>query len=127
MLAILNWFDGITGIGDDDGEESASLPRVFSLQQNFPNPFNPSTTIRYSIPVDISGDETAEKVAVRLNLYDARGRRIRTLIDREQEPGDYVVHWDGKDDQNHPVGSGVYLYRLEAGDRILTRKMTIVR
>jgi hypothetical protein len=128
MLAILNWFDGITGIGDGDGPGGdGALPRVFALGQNYPNPFNPSTTIRYAIPAGLAGAETSGAVRVRLTLYDARGRMVRTLVDREQEPGSYSVHWDGRDDRGRTVGSGVYLYRLRAGDRDLTRKMTIVR
>jgi hypothetical protein len=129
MLAILNWFDGITGIGDDDGTGGdITLPRVLALQQNYPNPFNPSTTIRYAIPSS-EGDERPSQatVPVQLILYDLRGRLIRTLVDREQGPGSYAVHWDGLDNLNRSVGSGIYLYRLKAGDQVLTRKMTVLR
>ena len=129
MLAILNWFDGITGVGDHDGTGGeVPLPGVLTLHQNYPNPFNPSTTIRYAIPVFEGDKEDSQAVVpVRLTLYDLRGRLIKTLVDREQEPGTYAVHWDGRDELDRTVGSGIYLYRLEAGDRVMTRKMTILR
>jgi hypothetical protein len=121
LLAILNWFDGITGIGDDGPGGGISVPRTFALEQNYPNPFNPSTTIRYAIPADMAS------TPVRLDLYDLRGRLVRTLIDGEQAAGTHAVHWDGRDGRGAAVGSGVYIYRLRAGERVLTRKMSIVR
>jgi hypothetical protein len=127
MLAILNWFDGIADIGDgDDPGGEISLPKAFTLQQNYPNPFNPSTTIRYAIPV-ASENKTSGVVSVQLSLYDLRGRLIKTLVESDQKPGSYTVHWDGTDSRNDPVGSGIFIYRLKAGDQVLTRKMTIIR
>ena len=111
----------LAGIGRGAGATSASLPRVFSLSQNYPNPFNPSTTIRYDIP---GGSVT---VPVRLLVYDIRGRLVRKLVDRDREPGRYQVHWDGRDDRGASVSSGVYLYRIEAGEFKSIRKMVLVR
>jgi len=127
MLAILNWFDGITGIGDGP-DAGGRLPKALALHQNYPNPFNPSTTIRYEIPV--KGEENGQGAAtmpVELALFDIRGRLIRQLVDRSQGPGTYQVHWDGRDDRSRPAGSGVYLYRLKTGDQVLTRKMLLMR
>jgi hypothetical protein len=109
------------GIGDD-GPSNGTLPRVFSLSQNVPNPFNPSTTIAFDIPAD-----RADGVRTRLEIYDVRGRRVATLVDGERQPGSYRVHWDGRDDAGRTVGSGVYLYRIEAGSFTSVKKMVIVR
>jgi len=125
MLAILNWFDGIVDIGDNSGAGGGiQLPRTVALEQNYPNPFNPSTTIRYSVP---SREDAHANASVQLALYDIRGRLINVLVDKGQAPGNYMVHWDGKDGREQPVVSGVYLYRLRVEDQVLTRKMTILR
>ncbi len=102
------------------GETESSIPKSFHLSQNYPNPFNPSTTIEYTIP---EGDA----VTVQLNIYDLRGRLIRTFIEKNREPGRHMVHWDGQDDRGAKVDSGLYLYRIEAADFTSVRKMTIVR
>ncbi len=105
------------GVGSPPGR---SIPRSFTLAQNYPNPFNPSTTIGYSIP---AGDA----VHVELKIYDLRGQLVRSLMEREEEPGQYSVHWDGKNDHRQTVGSGVYLYRLKAGPLASTKKMILTR
>ena len=102
-------------------EKSASLPKAFALSQNSPNPFNPSTTISYSIP-----DDTQE-LAVKLNVYNIRGQLVRTLVDDSQGPGTYNLNWDGTDGQGKQVSSGVYFYRLVAGDFVSTRKMVVLK
>ena len=102
-----------------DGPGSA-IPRAFGMSQNYPNPFNPSTTIDYAVA---EGDA----VPVLLEIYDVRGRLTRTLIDKLQGPGNYSVHWNGRDNRGSPVGSGLYIYRLEAGGFTSVRKMTILR
>jgi hypothetical protein len=102
-----------------DGVGSPGLPKVFSLKQNYPNPFNPSTTIDFVIPDAVS--------RVQLKIYDLRGRIVKTLADGEKEQGSYMVHWDGKSDRGMPVSSGIYLYRLNAGQHTSTKKMLIVR
>ena len=96
-------------------------PRAFSLAQNVPNPFNPSTTISYSLPVESGA------LAVRLTVFDLRGRRIAELVNRIQSGGAYLVNWDGADSSGRPVPSGVYFYRLEAGEFKAVRKMVIIK
>ncbi len=87
-------------------EESAGrIPRQFRLMQNFPNPFNPSTTIEY---------ELAVSAHVVLRLYDMLGREIMTLADENQSAGRHSLVWDGRDNLGNPVISGVYFYRLRA-------------
>lgn len=90
----------------------------FQLAQNFPNPFNPETTIRYTIP------RTAE---VQLEIYNALGQRVRTLVAGTQNAGAYDVVWNGRNDVGEMVSSGIYLYRLRAGNSVLTRKMLLMQ
>jgi hypothetical protein len=89
-----------------------------SLDQNLPNPFNPRTTISYSLP---------ERCRVELEVYDVTGRRIAVLVNRVQSRGSYSVDWNGLDASGNMVGSGVYFYRLKAGKHMLSRKMVLVR
>jgi hypothetical protein len=107
-----------TSIGD---VSEPSPPRAFRLGQNHPNPFNPSTTIEYTVP---GGHGT---VPVEISIYDLRGRHIRSLIDETMEAGTYRVHWDGTTIEGVSASSGIYLYRLTIEGVTQTRKMTLVR
>lgn len=89
-----------------------------ALAQNAPNPFNPSTEIRFGMPTP---------GPVSLAVYDLSGRLVRTLVDEPRMAGDHVVRWDGLDDRGGQVASGLYLYRLTAGGTTLSRKMTVVK
>lgn len=90
------------------------LPKAFSLLQNFPNPFNPQTSISYGLP---------EGVNVRVTIHNILGQRVRLLVDSYQEPGFKNVVWDGTDENGRQVSSGLYFYRLEAGEFVAVRKM----
>ncbi|MBN2226953.1 MAG: S8 family serine peptidase [candidate division Zixibacteria bacterium] len=94
------------------------LPVEFSLRQNYPNPFNPTTTITFSLP-------TACQVT--LDVYNITGQKVATVEDGWLDPGEHVVVWDGQNDSGKPVASGVYFYRIKAGDRIATRKMVLLK
>ncbi|MCC7265636.1 MAG: tandem-95 repeat protein, partial [Candidatus Latescibacteria bacterium] len=94
------------------------LPGEFALEPNYPNPFNPATTIGYRL---------GEVTAVRLAVYDVLGQQIKVLVDQAQVPGSYEVQWEGIDEGGKAVGSGIYFYRLEAGPRVATGKMLLVR
>jgi hypothetical protein len=85
---------------------------------NSPNPFNPSTTISYTL---------SEQAHVRLEVYDVAGRRIAKLVDASQGPGDHRAVWDGKDSNGVTVSSGIYFYRITAGDLKISKKMILVR
>ncbi len=102
------------------GRIEASIDHIyeFRLSQNFPNPFNPTTEIHFSL------DGEAE---VQLHIYDISGRLVRTITDRKMMPGAYVEYWDGRDRFGEKVASGVYFYRLKAGGKVLTRKMVVLR
>jgi len=91
---------------------------AFALHQNIPNPFNPSTSIRYSLRE--AGDVT-------LVVFDAAGRRVRTLVDTAMPAGVHDVAWDGQDQNGHRVASGVYFYRITAGTFTQTRKMVMLK
>jgi hypothetical protein len=95
-----------------------ATPMRATLDQNFPNPFNPSTVIRYTLP---RGER------VRLSVYDVRGALVATLFDGTRPAGPGEVRWHGTDDNGNRVGSGVYFCRLRAGDELLTHKMVLVQ
>jgi flagellar hook assembly protein FlgD len=97
-------------------------PQRFALMQNHPNPFNPSTTIRYDIP-DMGGGNIHVQIAV----YDVAGKLVKTLRDRYESAGSNEVEWDGRDHAGRPVGSGVYFYRIKAGNMAATRKMVLIK
>jgi hypothetical protein len=102
-----------------DVEESPiTLPTAFSLQQNYPNPFNPSTVIRFQLPVVSQ---------VRLHIYNLKGQLVRTLVNEQKPAGRHQVVWDGRNDVGARVPSGVYLYRIEAGDFHATRRLALVK
>ena len=101
--------------------QPSPLPRSFELAQNVPNPFNPSTTISYRLP------ETGKSFHVRLSVYDLRGRKVAELVNATQPGGIYSVNWDGTFADGRPVPSGVYFYRLEAGDFKAVRKMVVIK
>lgn len=94
------------------------VPLDDRLDQNYPNPFNPMTTVGYQL---------SERKRVVIALYDLLGRRVATLVDEEQPAGAHEVRWDGRSDSGASVASGVYFYRMQAGDFLATRKLTLVR
>ncbi len=112
----------LTGTGDDG--PSVLLPRSFDLKQNYPNPFNPQTTISFDIPdLGKMGKESAAEA--RLNIYDIRGRLVRELYSGELASGSYQLSWDGRNESGQSVPSGIYIYRLVAGDWSSVKKMVL--
>ncbi|MBK8167717.1 MAG: T9SS type A sorting domain-containing protein [bacterium] len=99
---------------------TGQVPAQLALLGNAPNPFNPTTTIAFTIPAGATGEH-------QLNVYDPRGRLVRQLGRGPLAAGRHEATWDGRDDAGAPVGAGVYLYRLEHGDRRLTGKMVLVK
>jgi len=95
-----------------------SVPQEYRLAQNYPNPFNPSTTIAYALK---------KQSKVTIVVYDLLGRKIAELVHANQNPGTYKVHWNGRDDSGVPVSSGLYLYKIEAGDFTSIKKMILVK
>jgi len=97
---------------------SMGVPERFALGQNFPNPFNPVTVIRFNIP---------GTSPTRLEVYNVLGTLVRTLLSGTKEPGSYSVEWDGRDDAGNLVSSGLYLYRLSSGGVSRTGKAVLLK
>ena len=96
-----------------------TLPAAFSLADNFPNPFNPATTIQYALP---------QAADVELTVYNVLGQPVRTLVAEHQNAGRYVVEWDATNDSGHSLSSGMYFYRLQAGGEFLkVKKMLLLK
>jgi hypothetical protein len=90
----------------------------FKLHQNFPNPFNPSTTIRFNL---------FQPERIKLEIFNINGEVICNLIDKEFSPGQHELIWDGLDSNGSKVSSGVYFYRLISSDKELTKKMILIK
>lgn len=112
FLKVKPFPSGVAGTPDD------IAVKVFSLDQNRPNPFNGQTAIKYQLP---------SESRVRINVYNISGQLVKTLIDAKQLPGYYNIAWNGRDNFGRPVSAGVYFYRLNAGDINLTRKMVLLK
>ncbi|MFQ5824126.1 MAG: FlgD immunoglobulin-like domain containing protein, partial [bacterium] len=103
----------------DEISDNALIPTDFELSQNFPNPFNPVTSIRYGLP-------RSEKVTIR--IFDLLGREVLTLIDGEKkEAGYHVISWNGRDNKGSPVASGLYIYYIISGKFSQSRKMLLIK
>jgi hypothetical protein len=95
-----------------------AVPDDYALYQNYPNPFNPTTRINFDLP---------EASQVRLAVFNLLGQEVRTLVAGQLPAGRHFVAWDGRDASGQVVGSGLYLYRLQAGDFVSSRKMLLTR
>jgi hypothetical protein len=105
-----------TGNVSNPAEEAPVLRTA--LLQNFPNPFNPSTSIRFQL---------ASEGSARLAVYNLKGQLVRVLSDGPRSRGSHTVTWDGLDASGNPVSSGVYLYRLQAGGKVQSRRMLLLK
>jgi hypothetical protein len=99
-------------------EPEPFTPEEFSLHQNYPNPFNPVTTLRYDLP---------ENGHVNITIYDILGKNVKTLINQTQDAGYRSVIWDATNDYGKPVSAGLYLYQIQAGEYISTKKMVLLK
>ena len=109
-----------------DGGETTSIiedefgenPTKFNLQNSFPNPFNPVTTLRYDLPED---------ALVNITIYDMVGRVVKTLMNDQQTAGYKSIQWNATNDAGSPVSAGIYLYMIQAGDFRQTKKMVLLK
>jgi hypothetical protein len=101
------------GVSFVEEEQLSEVPTVFLLSQNYPNPFNPITSIQYSIP---------NRNNVVLKIYDILGNEVSTLVNEEKEAGAYAINFDANN-----LASGLYLYRIQAGSFIDTKKMILLK
>lgn len=97
---------------------SLILPNNFSLSQNYPNPFNPTTLIQYALK---------ENVNVKITVYDILGRVVKTLVNEYQDAGYKSVMWDGLNEKGNHVSSGLYIYKIEAGNFVDSKKMLLLK
>ena len=98
--------------------DSRGLPQEYALAQNYPNPFNPGTMLAFDVPVDVH---------VNLSIFNVLGQQVRILTDRDYVVGRYELEWNGRDDNGDPVSTGVYFYRLTAGELVFTKKMMLLK
>jgi hypothetical protein len=131
---IFNQYAGTRGSSDgvDDGRWRTRIGRFrikvvtavghplapTALLPNVPNPFNPETTIRFTL---------AERAGVQLSIFDATGRHVRTLLDGVEEAGSHRILWDGRDDRGYSAGSGIYFCRFNSGGTVQSRKMVLLK
>jgi hypothetical protein len=108
----------VTSIDATSGSDSGGTPEGFDLYQNYPNPFNPQTVIRYDLP--LGG-------LVNVSLYNMAGQKVATLVDGEMEAGSHSVAWNARDANGEILASGLYLYRMETGGVVKTRKLVLMR
>ncbi|MFQ6091595.1 MAG: FlgD immunoglobulin-like domain containing protein, partial [bacterium] len=111
------------------------IPGEYFLSQNYPNPFNPTTSIQYSVISDqspatsnqysVNSEQSSPHIT--LKVYNLLGQEVRTLVDETTGAGYYTVTWDGRDDNGVEVASGIYFYRLRAGDYSGTRRMLLLK
>jgi hypothetical protein len=119
-----NYYYALGVVRPDGSELRSALVEVraiaytFSLGNNYPNPFNPATTIRYSIP---------KAAHVTLRVYDAQGRLIKSLVNGKKRAGEHTATWNGEDDRGSPVASGVYFARLQSSGRGQARKIVLLK
>jgi len=127
QVTTIVWF----GIVSDVNQIGTEIPEKFVLSQNYPNPFNPATTIKYSLPVRQAGMPANfgdsdihrnDSRIINLKIYDVLGQEIRTLVNEKQSPGNYQVQFDASG-----LPSGVYIYRLQAGNFNQSKKMILLR
>ena len=102
----------------DQIEDQIVLPDEYSLEQNYPNPFNGSAIIRYSLP---------KRTGVALDIYNVIGQHVRTLVNGAQSSGSHQVAWNARDEAGRNVASGLYFYRLRAGETVLSRSMLYIK
>ena len=115
LTEIQSTIDGLltTAIDGDD-----KRPVDFKLFNNYPNPFNPETNIRFAL-------SRAQKI--NLNIYDAQGRLINRLVNKQIQPGEYTIKWDGTNSRNQKVASGTYFYQLSGDNKIIVKKMQFIK
>ena len=107
-------------VATDAETENLAPQFIFELKQNFPNPFNPVTTIRYSV-----GGHS--QTFINIKIFDVKGALVRTLVNEYKAPGVYHALWDGKNESGHSVSSGIYFYRLQGDTVMKTKKLVLLR
>ena len=115
MQRVLTWLDQVTSIED---EGNLPIPDRITLYPNYPNPFNPQTTIKFELPVSEN---------VEISVYNNLGQVVRNLLSKKLTPGEHHIQWDGKNNFGKACSSGIYYLQLRASESILTQKMVLLR
>jgi len=125
------YFDNIAWTDVEEKGAEEELPAQFSLSPNYPNPFNPETRIQYTVGTQkaVHGSQfmVRSPVHTTLKIYNVLGQLVKTLVNEPKEPGTYEVIWDGKDKNGEEVASGIYFYKLQAGDFTEAKKMLLLK
>ncbi len=103
----------------EEGEQEEDLPIITKLHSNYPNPFNPTTTISFSVTQNFD--------FVNLEIFNVKGQKVKTLFNGSAEEGKHTVTWNGDDENDNPVSSGIYFYKLNTGEQELSRKMLLLK
>lgn len=105
----------------EENPNSTIIPQSELLISNYPNPFNPTTLIVFTIPYDLTNENTE------LKIYDVKGSLVATLVNQQLAAGNYIVKWEGKNQSNQNVSSGIYFYNIKVGERIKSGKMNLLK
>jgi hypothetical protein len=115
MQRVLTWLDQVTGI-EEEGE--LPIPDQLTLYPNYPNPFNPHTTIKFELPVTED---------IKISVYNNLGQVIRNLLSKKLTPGEHQVQWDGNNNFGEACSSGIYYLHVRVSESIFTQKMVLLR
>ena len=107
--------DAATSVAELEG---AALPTDYAVSDAAPNPFNPETSINFSLPWD---------APILVEIYNSQGQKVRTLFDDRMNAGEFRISWDGRDDGGLQVASGMYMYRVQAPNLNVTKKVTLLK
>ena len=113
--------EGASLVTSVESDDNPIIPESQILLGNYPNPFNPSTLIHFTIPRDLTNSRTT------LKIYDVQGSLVKTLVDEVLPSGNYLSKWDAINEAGNKVTSGVYFYSLKVGDRVVSRKMILLK
>lgn len=117
-LVVAKWYHWIHPQSPSGTEEPGAMPKQFQLTQNYPNPFNPTTTIGYILPEDNP---------VNLTIYNMKGQEVWRYSQTLQNAGWHQIQWDGQSSSGQPVSTGVYFYRIQAGNHVDVKKMVLMK
>ncbi|HSR16783.1 MAG TPA: FlgD immunoglobulin-like domain containing protein, partial [Ignavibacteriaceae bacterium] len=113
--------EGLKLMTSVDDDKKKIIPETQLIARNYPNPFNPSTIISFSIPYDLTNSRTE------LIVYNIQGEVVRRLSDETLPSGNYLTRWDGANDLGSQVTSGIYIYSLRVADKQVSGKMTMIK
>ena len=99
-------------------DDETDIPSVTTLKGNYPNPFNPETNISFSLSAEVN---------LHIDIYNIKGQKVKSLVDDIYQAGEYNIIWKGNDDNGNNVGSGIYFYRMQAGEYVRVRKMVMMK